>query len=359
MALIRMKVSHVKHGMQIKSDVYTRSGVIIVPEDTIVTAEVLDLLTRHSVDDVIINYPDESVPIPVVAISKNRKLPNHKKVKKFIKTYKIAEETLSQNLKDIVQKDKEIDIPALLGLLNSVISEADGELSLCSMLYHMQQTSNTLYSHSINVALYAQLLARWLNLDAREIELVSLTGLLHDIGHLTYSEPEETPFTLHAELDKHCHEQHPTLGYQVLQNKEIDHRIKHAVLTHHERFDESGFPLGLSFANINQITRVLAIADSYVTFITEEPGHPAFTPFEALKLLQETAFKKYDISFLTTFIERVSQNYIQHDVLLTNGQIGTIVMLNKLDLTKPLVQIGNLFMNLSLQNDIAIKEVLN
>ncbi len=358
MALIRMKTHHLKKGMIIKSDVYNRSGVILVPEDTEVTKEVFELLTKHFIDDVIVDYIAEPKVAPITDITQRRRSINPQKLKEFTQTYKVAEETLSQNLKDIVMKDKEVDIPALLQLLNSVISKAEGELSLFDMLHAMQRDSETLYSHSINVSLYAQLLARWVGLDSEEVELVSLSGLLHDIGHMKYPESDSNPFTLHDGLDKVCHEQHPTIGYQLLQSKNIDHRIKQAVLTHHERFDESGFPLGVSFVNINQITRVLAIADSYVTLITEEAGHPALTPFEALKILQETDYKKYDSKFLMSFIDRVSQNYIQHEVLLTNGQIGTIIMLNKIDLTKPLVQIGNLFLDLSLQKDITIEKFL-
>ena len=104
---------------------------------------------------------------------------------------------------------------------------------------------------------------------------------------------------------------------------------------------------------------MLSIADCYVTLITEEQGHPALTPFDALKSLQKTDYKKYDNKFLTKFIERVSQNYIQHDVLLSNGQTGTIIMLNKLDVTRPLVQVNNIFMDLSIHKNVSIEKILN
>jgi len=356
MALIRMKTHHLKKGMVIKSDVYNKAGVILVPEGTPVTAEVFELLTKHFIDDVIIDYVAETSSIS--AMSEERKRIRQKRLQDFVKTYHIAEETLSQNLRDVVTKDKDLDIPTLLHLLHSVINKAEEDLNLLDMLHSMQKDSNTLYSHSINVALYAQLLARWVKLDPEEVELVSLAGLLHDIGHMKYPEDEKIPFTLHDGMERRCHEQHPTLGYRLLQGKNVDYRIKQAVLTHHERFDESGFPLGVSFVNINQITRILSIADSYATLITEEKGHPALSPFEAMKQLQETDYKKYDYNFLTTFIEHVSQNYIQHEVLLTDGRVGIILMINKTNLTKPLVQIGNLFVDLAKQKDISILKIL-
>ena len=356
MALIRMKTHHLKKGMLIKADVYNRIGVILVPANTPVTSEVFELLTKHFIEEVVIEYEPE--PAPVTSFSSGRRRINEKKLQEATMIYKVAEDTLAQNLKDIVQKDKEVDIPALLGLLQSVIDKADEELSVFDILHHMQKDSDTLYAHSINVSLYAQLLARWVDLDKEEIELVSLAGLLHDMGHMQYPESEDSPFTLHDGMDKTCHEQHPTLAYRILQNKDIDHRIKQAVLTHHERFDQTGFPLGVSFLNINQITRVLAIADCYVTLITEENGHPGMIPFEAMKYLQETDYKKFDYKFLTTFIEHVSLNYVQHEVLLTDGRIGTILMINKNDLTRPLVQIGNLFVDLTKQKDLAIEKIL-
>ena len=77
-----------------------------------------------------------------------------------------------------------------------------------------------------------------------------------------------------------------------------------------------------------------------------------------MKYLQETDYKKYDYNFLTTFIERVSQNYIQHEVLLNDGRLGKILMINKGNLTKPLVKIDNLFVDLAKQKDLYIEKIL-
>ena len=60
-----------------------------------------------------------------------------------------------------------------------------------------------------------------------------------------------------------------------------------------------------------------------------------------------------------TFIERISQSYIQHTVQLTNGQTGSIIMLNKLDITRPLIQVGSQFVDLSLKRDIAIAKFID
>lgn len=356
---IRMRTSRLQKGMIIKSDVYTRSGTLIVPEDTVVTKEVFDLLTRHFIDDVIIDYTPETKSTPDPALFEKKHGINPQKLEEFSKTFHVAEETLSQNLKDIALQDKDVDIQTLICMVDSVVKKADGDTNLCDMLFNMKHSSETLYSHSINVSIYAQLLARWIPLAPEEIELVSLAGLLHDIGHLKYPAEEQKNFSLHNELSKRCHEKHPAFGYKIIQQKTIDYRIKQAILTHHERIDESGFPMGVSFANINNVSRVLAIADTYATLTTDEPDQPGMTPFEALKYLEKQEFNKFDSRYLLIFIEHIAQNFIQHEVLLNNGQTGVIIMLNKIDLTRPLVQIGTQFVDLSLRKDLMIKKILN
>lgn len=358
MANLRIRTSRLKKGMLITADVYNRAGVILVPSNTVVTKEVFDLLTRHFIDEVTIDYSPEKKEEPApVQMPKYRSI-SPEQQKEFNETFQVAEDSLSQSLKDIVEQDKDIDIQGMLDMVNSVISKADGDVNLFDLLHNMKKSSENLFSHSINVSLYAQMLGRWVGLAPDEIEAVSLSGLLHDIGHLKYEDMDPKTFTLHNDLVKRYHDKHPAHGYKIVQAKEIDYRIKQAILTHHERMDQSGFPMGVSFTNINAISRVLAIADTYATLTTEEPGHPAMSPFEVLKQFQNVEVGKFDSRYLLTFIERISQNFIQHDVLLTNGQTGTIVMLNKTDLTKPLIQIGTYFLDLSLRNDVGIKKIL-
>ena len=91
----------------------------------------------------------------------------------------------------------------------------------------------------------------------------------------------------------------------------------------------------------------------------EEDGKEALSPFETLKYLQDKAYGKFDSRLLMTFIERIAQTFIQYDVLLSNGQQGKIVMINKFDLTRPLVQVGSAFINLAMRKDITIKKVLS
>ena len=62
---------------------------------------------------------------------------------------------------------------------------------------------------------------------------------------------------------------------------------------------------------------------------------------------------------LMTFIARITNNFIRHNVRLSNGLVGHIVLINKFNLTRPLIQVGNSFIDLSARKDISIVEILD
>lgn len=361
MACFRVHTNRLRKGMVIKSDVYTRTGAILIPNNTPVTKDVVSMLTRHFIDYVMVDYqstassPDD-IPSPE-SVPKVRQ----QQIEEFQENFQIAETALSDSLKNIVTNEKDLDVPLLLDMLNSLVENSGNEVNLCNMLFAMKKNAEGLYTHSINVALWGQVLAKWLNLSKEDIELVGTAGLLHDIGLLKLTNSAELPsrFTFHAEMENGPYSKHAVLGYNLLKEKDLDVKVKQAVLTHHERQDGSGFPLKVKRENINYISRIIAIADTYDTMIMPEEGIEPRSPFWLMKSLEDTGYHKYDSNMLMTFITHVTNNFIRHNVRLSNGLIGQIVLINKFNLTRPLVQIGNSFIDLSIRKDLGINEILD
>ena len=355
----RVHTDRLRRGMVIKSDVYTRSGAVLIPNNTPVSKDVLALLARHFIDYVMVDYQStasspEDIPSPE-SVPKVRQ----QQIEEFKENFHIAETTLSENLIDVVTKEKDLDVPLLLNMLNNIVENSENEVNLCNMLFSMKKNAEGLYTHSINVALWGQVLARWLNLEKEEIDLVGTAGLLHDIGLLKLTDKAELPpgFTFHAEMKGGPYCRHSVLGYNLIKDKNIDTKVKQAVLTHHERLDGTGFPLKVE--NVNLISRIIAIADTYDTMIIAEEGITPRSPFWLLKYLEDNGYQKYDSNMLMTFIAHVTNNFIRHNVRLSNGMVGQIVLINKFNLTRPLVQVGSNFIDLAIRKDLGIKEILN
>lgn len=361
MAKMKVHTDRLRKGMIIRNNVYTNTGLLLVSENTPVTKDILELLSKHFIDYVIAEYGQELASNPVHIMSgaeREEKMRRKAAVKEEIH---VAEKILSTTLQAIVSQDEEIDVNGLLGTVNNIIEQAEQNLSLADLLDSMRESQESLYKHSINVSIMGQILAKWLEFTKDEIEMVTIAGLLHDIGivNLKVENMDSGFFKEVWENKKRRYEKHVIDGYNIIKNKNIDPQVKQAVLTHHERIDQSGFPLQVPVTNINKISRVVAIADTYDILTMQEKDEEMFSALNVLKYLQELTFSKLDPNMLITFIDKITHSYIQRTVELSDGRVGTIVTINKQSITKPLIKTETTFVDLIKHPDIEIVRFLD
>lgn len=361
-------IEELEVGMLITQDVYTGRGVILVPENTRVTTEVLNLLARYSIMEVIIGEEPEKPEKPELSPEELGLLDGaigmldyleerEKKQDTFEDIFHEAEEDLEIGFNVLLQQE-EIDIYQFLDIVATVAAKADNDVNLCHMLYKMNREERNIYSHSINVSMYAQLLAKWLDLPVDEVELAGIAGLLHDVGLLVCHREGEKNVTLHGEYENKCGFNHMVYGYNLIKDLDVDIRLKQAVLTHHERMDLSGFPNRLSYKSLNYISRIIALADAYDTLTMKEDGYEAMQPLMALNYMFDKCYIKFDTEMMICFIEHIVRNFIQYEVLLSDGQRGKIVIPNKKEPARPLVMTNDgEVIDLSTRKDLDITEM--
>ena len=354
MASSRMRTAYLRKGMIISRDVYSNGGVLVVKSGTAVSSYVIEMLTRHFIEYVYVDFATElGKPRTIAQTTEEQR-------EEFAKSMEVAEERLSGNLKAIMEQDAEIDVPELFEMVNEVFKKASGDVSLCDMLLSMKESQEGLYRHSLNVSLLGQVLARWLEFTDDEIECVSVAGLLHDIGILEFKDvvPNNEFFNDMWKNTNHRYEKHVLNGYNKLKNKDIDFRIKQAILTHHERIDKSGYPMRVGIENMNKISRVIAIADTYDILTMHVKDSENMSPLEVMNFLEDLSYSKLDPNMLRVFIDKVTNSYIQHEVLLSNGTTGKIIIINKHNIARPLVETSTGFIDLAVTAGIRIVKFL-
>ena len=151
MALMRVHTDRLRKGMRIRNNVYSRGGAVLIPDGTPVSRDVIELLTKHLIDYVMVDYQPLSGAPEVLSPEEVAKVTSQQ-MARFAENFQMAEDTISQNLKDIVENDKDLDEQALLDVLSDVVDSSGSDVNLCDML-HMRKCSEGLFSHSINVAL--------------------------------------------------------------------------------------------------------------------------------------------------------------------------------------------------------------
>jgi len=162
------------------------------------------------------------------------------------------------------------------------------------------------YTHSVNVCIYATILAHQLLAEEAEEEYIkdlSFGFLFHDIGK--YRIPKEIqnkPGKL-TEAEWEIIKKHPKWGYDMLlETGHITSEAAVIVLNHHERHDGSGYPLGISGDDIPQAAKICAIADAFDALTSKRPYRPAKTPFDALRIMFKEMSHEFDPEFFKTFI---------------------------------------------------------
>lgn len=211
--------------------------------------------------------------------------------------------------------------------------------SIFSYLHVINHRGDYLFRHSINVAIFAGILGKWLGWTEAQIKQLVTAGLLHDIGKV------RIPLTilnkpgklLPAEME--IMKQHALFGYEILQDADdIDEIIRQGILQHHERLDGSGYPSSLQADDISQIARIIAVVDVYDAMISHRVYSKAISPILAMQELYQTIFGMMDPQIGMTFIQHAKKCLIGSLVKLSNGWIAKIIYLNEQGFINPIVQ---------------------
>lgn len=158
-------------------------------------------------------------------------------------------------------------------------------------------------SHCDRVVGIADTLARACALHDDEIAVLRLCASFHDNGKIGIPDRVLLKAAGFDEEEWRIMREHPVIGERILRNIELDgvEAIASAVRHHHEHFDGSGYPDGLSGENIPLYARFVSIADSYDAMLSARPYHRARTHAEVMHVLHAEAGIKHDPLLLHAF----------------------------------------------------------
>ena len=354
-AFKRIPISRASLGMELAQDIYSRNNQVILNKHTILDAQKISKIMFYSIDTIFVYEQEEDRTDDRSLI---QQLKSSVEFREFSKNYDNTVSALQNMVNAMITDGTEIDQDYLITEVDKMVEASGSKTKVFNMLHCIREYDEMTYMHSVNVSLIAGCFASWLELGEEAERTLTLAGLLHDIGKTLI--PKEIilkPDSLTEEEFKII-KTHPLRGYELLKDKSIDERIKMAALQHHERADGSGYPFGKSGEQIESFAMLIAIADVYDAMTSDRIYRPRVCPFDVVKMLQSDQAHKYDPKFLVPLLEQITQVFINHNVKLSNDQVGKIVLLNNAELSKPVVQVDDIFVDLAKQRDIRITEII-
>ncbi len=345
-------------GMITAEDVYTVTGQLLIPERTLLDNSSIHKLKLYNVSTVAIIDSPEEPSVQDTTPTYSERIQDSMEFQEFKADYLENIDEFHDTINDIVTKNAPIQPEELLVHAAGLIDSSQTTYHLFDMLHNMREFDDSTFTHSLNVALICRVFGKWLHMPEDDLDVLTLSGLLHDIGKLTTPGEILTKPGRLTTAEYQVMKDHVKNGYAYLKNQPIDPRIKEACLFHHERCDGSGYPFGLSGNKIPEFARIVSIADVYDAMTAKRVYRGPICPFKVIKFIEDEGYNKYDPRFLLTFLENVVATYIHTTVRLNSGQCGEVVLINKNALSRPMLQCDNEFIDLSKHPELSIEQII-
>jgi len=356
-----ISIEQAKEGMITADDVLSPSGMLVIPNQTMLNQRLISRMKLYNVKKLYVVIPEsvaeelnKTAPIEVV---------NPMKITQEFKVFRRSYEGIAGELEEafyhVVSKpDQPYDLSKLLNQVMELANQVQNTMHLMETLQCLREYSDTVYIHSISVALIANMIVSKQKLSTEDRRLLMTAALFHDIGKIHVpSEILNKPSKL-TDAEYEIVKKHPQLSYEILRRAHFPSEVLWAALLHHERCDGSGYPSGVMAEMIPPFAKVIAIADVYDAMTARRIYRSEICSFDVIADFEDSGYQKYDATLLIPFLESIAQSHINAKVRLSNTLIGTIVMINQHKLSRPVVNIDGVFFDLSKEKDVSIIEII-
>jgi diguanylate cyclase (GGDEF)-like protein/PAS domain S-box-containing protein/putative nucleotidyltransferase with HDIG domain len=155
--------------------------------------------------------------------------------------------------------------------------------------------------HSMNVSELCRSIGEAMNLPDTEVTLLKNAGFLHDIGKIVVDEKILNKTEELNDQDRRDIQQHPIIGYRILNLFDSTLNLAEGVYSHHERWDGNGYPQGLKGNEIPLMARIISVAEKYDSLVNHK--RKKYTKEEALDILKKESGVKLDPHVVDVFIK--------------------------------------------------------
>lgn len=265
---MELDAKKLKPGMVLMEDVLGKNGKPIVPKDRVLSEVEIEFIQKFLIENVRVKRTVED-KIITNGTSAREKRQKEEEPKRLVK-----------NEFDVIELDPFIKVfKEVVGQYKSLYTSWQANLpvnmyhvrQLCMPLFEMVEEQSIdnirslvsgrekdlFYYKCVVVSLLSIKLAQLLNYKRKNWLQIGFAAILIDIG-LTKSKPA---------IDSHQSDpRHPILSFEMIKDEPtLTKQAKLAIIQHHERLDGSGFPLKLKADKIHPYSRIIAVADRYIT----------------------------------------------------------------------------------------------
>jgi putative two-component system response regulator len=159
------------------------------------------------------------------------------------------------------------------------------------------------HSHSQNVTKYAVAIAKEMGFSQREVHTLREACQLHDLGKIGIHDYILNKSEKLTQEEWEKIRSHSLRGAEILEPLTFLDKAIILIRQHHEKYDGTGYPNGLTGEEIKLGARIIAVADAFDAMISERPYRKAYSKKYAISKLKETSGTQFDPQIVKSFLE--------------------------------------------------------
>ncbi len=304
----KIALSEVKAGMKLAKDVVLDDGRILLLKGFTIKPRYIKKL--------------EAYKVPYISVEDTMVDPEE------ISEERVYEDAFT-NIKEImecIRYDQEVDITSLKETVNDMVQHILIDDMVFMTLTGIRDIDNYTFLHSVDVCIYSVITARALGMSYDEIHELALAAILHDVGKC------KIPLSILNKPGKLTYEEFEIMKRHTINGLEIvnqlpglNQKIGKIICQHHEKWDGSGYPMGLKSYDIELGARIISIADVYDALTANRVYRKRFMPHEAAEYLMAQNECQFDPKILQCFIDNIAVYPQDIIVLLNTGEVARVL----------------------------------
>lgn len=208
-----------------------------------------------------------------------------------------------------IEENGTLDVSSLEKVADSIVFDLFDNHENLVQLTDIRMHDAYTFAHSVNVAVLSAMMGMLCHLSKEDLSLITLGGLLHDLGKITVQAEILNKNRSLTENEFDIIRQHPTNGARRI--VKMHNLPKPSILAaiasqHHEHIDGTGYPRGIKGDEIHRFAKITAIADVYDALTSERPYKKAYMPNIAYNIMHNINKGQFDRKLLDTFFNNVA-----------------------------------------------------
>ncbi len=338
---MKAHITNLMVGDKLISDVFNHFGLHVLSAGATISENDIGKLFRHNIEyvDIAFRHVEED---PVYYASPQMKAITEEIQPQFDRAVACVKSLFEQ-----VWANGKIDDQLIKENFDPLIEQFKKESDIVSLLIALNNRDDYTYQHSVQVGMLSYYISKW-NGHPEEVAYVAgKAGFLHDIGKSKIPDnilqkPDRLTPEEYEEIKKHT-----VFGYEILEESLHNKALSLVALEHHERIDGGGYPNGIDGSKMHPLSKIVAVADVYSAMISSRVYQKKRDLLVVLKEMHNLSFTQFDPKITQTFIRHMLPCFVGKRVSLKDGRIGSIVMMNPVDLFHPLIRIDDQFVDLA------------